>query len=159
VRVNVSCCSRSRQSPPGGTSSSVCFIFLLDSRLTTNHGVVAVLVGGRAIAWKATDASLDDTVVGVGGILGDALVVLVGCVDLLLDERVAWVIVVFMLVGCDLRLTTKHGCCVVVFVVVCVVAWKATNAALDDTVFGGGGVCDVLVVLVLANDLLEERQQ
>jgi len=51
----------------------------LDSRLTTKHDVVAVAVGlvvGGAIAWKATDASLNDTpVVGFGGVLGEALVV------------------------------------------------------------------------------------
>jgi len=47
----------------------------LDWRLTTEHGggtvVVVVVVGGgggvgRAIALKATDASVDDTVIGLG---------------------------------------------------------------------------------------------
>jgi len=39
--------------------------------------VVVVLVGGRAMALKATCASLDDTVDGIFGVLGDALAVLV----------------------------------------------------------------------------------
>jgi len=62
-------------------------IFLLrrDSRLTTKHGVVAVLGGDCAIAWKATDASMDDTVVGLG--LGDTLAVLVGRILLHREER------------------------------------------------------------------------
>eukprot|EP00532_Pseudo-nitzschia_australis_P006780 CAMPEP_0168173126 /NCGR_PEP_ID=MMETSP0139_2-20121125/5689_1 /TAXON_ID=44445 /ORGANISM="Pseudo-nitzschia australis, Strain 10249 10 AB" /LENGTH=164 /DNA_ID=CAMNT_0008090959 /DNA_START=207 /DNA_END=698 /DNA_ORIENTATION=+ len=54
----------------------------LDSRLITKHVgvavvivVVVVLVVGRAIAWKAIDASLEDTVVGFGGVIGDALVI------------------------------------------------------------------------------------
>ena len=55
------------------------------SRLTTKQGTVAVLGGGRAIAWKATDASMDDTVVGLG--LGDTLAVLVGRVLLYQEER------------------------------------------------------------------------
>jgi len=38
--------------------------------------LVAGLGGGRAIAWKATDPSMDYTVIGLG--LGDALAVLNG---------------------------------------------------------------------------------
>jgi len=53
----------------------------LDWRLTTKHGIVDVLCGGRAIAWRAMDASMNDTVVGV--CLGNALAVLVGRVLLL----------------------------------------------------------------------------
>jgi len=53
----------------------------LDSRLTTKHGIVDVLCGGRAIAWRAMDASMNDTMVGV--CLGNALAVLVGRVLLL----------------------------------------------------------------------------
>jgi len=61
------------------------FLFLRDSRLTTKQGVVAILGGGRAIAWEATDASMDDTVVGLG--LGDTLAVLVGRILLHREER------------------------------------------------------------------------
>jgi len=53
----------------------------LDSRLTTKHGIFDVLCGGHAIAWRAMDASMDDTMVGV--CLGNALAVLVGRVLLL----------------------------------------------------------------------------
>jgi len=59
----------------------------LDSRLTTKHGVVAVLVVGRAITWKAKDASLDDPVENV-------LAVRV-LVNLLLEEQGARFIFVF----------------------------------------------------------------
>jgi len=63
----------------------------LDSRLTAKHGggtvvvvVVVVVVVGRAIAWNATDASLDDTVDGIFGV--DVLVVRVRvCVRVLID--------------------------------------------------------------------------
>jgi len=49
--------------------------------------LVAGLGGGRAIAWKATDASMDDTVIGLGLGLGDALAVLIGCVLRHQEER------------------------------------------------------------------------
>ena len=40
--------------------------------------IVMGLGGGRAIAWKATDASMDDTVIGLGLGLGDTLAGLIG---------------------------------------------------------------------------------
>jgi len=64
-------------------------------RLTRNHvgvAVVVVLGGGCACARKATYASVNDTVDEIFGVLGDALAGLVRIS--LLEERVAWVIVV-----------------------------------------------------------------
>jgi len=67
----------------------------LDWRLTTKHvgGAVVVVVvvdgrgGGRAIALKATDASLDDTVDGMVGVMVEVLAVLVGRVLINLLEE------------------------------------------------------------------------
>jgi len=39
--------------------------------------MVVVFVGGRVIAWKATDASLDDTADGIFGVRADVCAVLV----------------------------------------------------------------------------------
>jgi len=69
---------------------------------------LVVLVVGRAIAWKATDASLDDT---VDGIVGVRVVLVVRVRVNLVEERQQQ--------GLDWRLTTKHvGGTVVVVVVV-----------------------------------------
>jgi len=126
--------------------------------LTTKHVggtvvvvVVVVVVVGRAIAWNATDASLDDMVNGIFGGMGDVLDGLVGrrrhcfqrrhCL-----RRRQWL---------GSRLTTKHGGGTVVVVVGRAIALKATDASLDDTV---DGIFDVvLAVLVLVVLVVEER--
>jgi len=59
----------------------------LDSRLTTKHVGVAVVVVGRAIAWKTTNASWNVTFGAVDGFVGvfvESLAVL-RPVDLLLE--------------------------------------------------------------------------
>jgi len=101
-------------------------------RLTAKHGGVDGLGDGRAIAWNATDASLDDTVDDT--------------VDGIFDVGVLAVRVLGVLVvverrqrGLDWGLTTKHvGGTVVVVVDSCgggrAIAWKAIDASLDDTV-------------------------
>jgi len=93
-------------------------VFCREWRLITKHGF-GVLVG-RAIAGKATGAMLDGTVDEIFGILGDALAVLV-LVNL---ERVARFVFVR-----DSRFTTKHG------VGGRAIAWKATDASVDDIIF------------------------
>jgi len=125
----------------------------LDWRLTTKHDggtvdvAVVVVGGGRAIALKATDASVDDTVDDtVDGIFDVVLAVLVVRV---VEER--------RQLGLDWRLTTKHDGGTVVVAVVAVdggraIALKATNASVDDTV---DGIFDV----VLAVRVVEERRQ
>ena len=101
-------------------------------RVTAKLGAVAVLVG-RAIALKATNASVDDT--------GD------DTMDGIFDVGVLAVLVVLLVVkerrqlGLDWRLTTKHGEVTVVVAVVvgdggCAIALKATDASADDTVIG-----------------------
>jgi len=81
----------------------VIVVFCREWRSTAKHGIVAGLGGGHAIAWKATVASVNDTVDEIFGVLGDALAVLV---NLLVEERVARVIVVFWW---EWRSTTKYG--------------------------------------------------
>jgi len=99
---------------------------------------------------------VDTVAVGGGdldglGVLMDARAVLV-LVNLLMEERVARIIVVFC---SELRLTTKHGFGVVL-VIGRAIAWKATGASLDDTVCGDG-VCDVLGVRLYRSSLLREE--
>jgi len=53
---------------------------------TTKQGFGVVVVV-RSIAWKSTNASMEEIVVGVGGVLGDVLVVLLCRVLLLPEER------------------------------------------------------------------------
>ena len=86
--------------------------------------------GGRAIALKATDSEVDDTVDGSFDVV---LAVLVGRRVSLLREK--------QLRGLDVRSTTKHVGGAVVGVVVVVgggvvraIALKATDALVDDTV-------------------------
>eukprot|EP00532_Pseudo-nitzschia_australis_P019010 CAMPEP_0168309714 /NCGR_PEP_ID=MMETSP0142_2-20121227/66425_1 /TAXON_ID=44445 /ORGANISM="Pseudo-nitzschia australis, Strain 10249 10 AB" /LENGTH=130 /DNA_ID=CAMNT_0008262453 /DNA_START=389 /DNA_END=781 /DNA_ORIENTATION=- len=91
------------------------------------HGGGTVVVVGRAISLKATDAALDDTVDGICDV--DVLAVLV--LGVLVVERRQR--------GLDWRLTTKHcGDTVVVGVVVGgvgrAIALKATDASVEDTV-------------------------
>jgi len=129
----------------------------LDWRLTTKHGEVTVVVavvvdgGGRAIALKATDASVDGTVDGIFDIV---LAVLVLVVLLVVEER--------RQLGLDWRLTTKHGEVTVVVAIVVggggrAIALKATDASADGTV---DGIFDVvLAVLVLVVPVGEERRQ
>ena len=97
--------------------------------MTTKHvgctvvAVVVVVGAGCAIAWQATDASVDDTVDGICDVVLAVLVVLV------VEER--------QQLGLDWRLTTKHVDGTVVVVVVgvgCTIALKATDASVDDTV-------------------------
>jgi len=118
--------------------------------LTTKHVGGTVVVGGgvgRAIALKATEASVDDT---VDGIFDVVLAILVLAVPVG-EER--------QQLGLDWRLTTKH-----VGGTVGVVggggggaiAWKATVASVDGT---GGGAVLVLVRVLVPVNLLEERQQ
>ena len=109
--------------------------------------VVDGLGGGCAIAWKATDASVDDAVddtvdgiFDVGGLAGRYRV------SLLREERRLRVL--------DVRLTAKHGDGTVVVVGAGrAIALKATDASVDDTV---DGIFDVglaglgLVVLSVA---------
>jgi len=116
----------------------------LDWRLATKHvGGTVVVVVGRAIAWKATDASLDDTVDEIFGVRVGVLAVCV-LVDLVvrglsnLPEEQQYR-------GWDLRLTTKRG---VVAVVVGLVI---------DTVVGD--VCDGLVVRRCLVSLLQEERR
>jgi len=47
-------------------------------RLTAKHVGGAVVVVGRAIAWKAIDASSDDTVNGIVDVMVNVLAVLAG---------------------------------------------------------------------------------
>jgi len=99
-------------------------------------GVAIAVVVGRAIACKATDASLDDIVFA-------GLVLLVNLLEkwLLLEERQKH--------GLDSRLTTKHGGVAVVVVLGDVgrtIVWKTIDASMNDTVCGDGWVCDVLVL-------------
>jgi len=136
----------------------------LESRLATKHiggtvvvVVVVVVVVGRAIALKATDASMDDTVDDtVDGIFDvGVLAVLVLVVPLVVEERRHR--------GLDWRLTTKHfGGTVVVVVVGRAIALEATdvsmdtgNDTVDDTV---DGIFDV-VLAVLGVLVVEERRQ
>jgi len=121
-----------------------------DSRLTTKHvgctvvAVVVVVGAGRAIALKATDASVDDTVDEIFGLR--VLVVGWGGVSLRREKRRV----------CDVRSTAKHGA--VAVLVGRAIAWKTTDALVDDIVDGIVGVRVVLVVRVRVN-LVEERQQ
>jgi len=107
----------------------------LDSRLTTKHGVVAVvvvLVVDCVISWKATGTSLDDTVDEIFGVRVD-----VDRVPPIREERVAR----FGFV-CDWRFTTKHGFAVVDVVVGRAIARKAMNESLDDTMIDASGVLE-----------------
>jgi len=131
----------------------------LDWRLTTKHGggtVVVVVVGGggggvgRAIALKATDASVDDTVNdSVDGIFDVVLAVLL---VLVVEER--------RQLGLDWRLTTKHvGGTVVVVVVIVVgraIALKATDASVDG-IFDGvlAGLGRVVLCVAVKSNLLK----
>jgi len=117
--------------------------------LTTKHvggTVVAVVVGaGRAIALKATDASVDDTGDGIFDV--GVLAVLVLVVLLVVEERRQR--------GLDWRLTTKNVSCTDVGVGGCAIALEATDASVDgtmDEIFGVLG--DTFAVLV---NRLEER--
>jgi len=47
-------------------------------RSTTKRSIVDGLGGGHAMAWKATDAALDDMVDGIFGGVVDGFAVLVG---------------------------------------------------------------------------------
>jgi len=105
----------------------------LDSRLTAKQGTVAGLGGGRAIAWKATVASVDGT--GGGAVL--VLVRVLVPVDLLEDQRHQ---------GLESRLTTKRlGGTVVVVVVGRAIAWKTTNASWNVTFGAVDGFVGVFV--------------
>jgi len=134
----------------------VIVVFCWEWRSTTKHGIVAGRGGGRAIAWKATVASVDDIVFAVlafGVLRGRVLVSL-------LEERRR------RRQGLDSRLTTKHGgvAVVVALGVDGAIAWKATDVSLDDTVDEIFVRVDVLAVLVLVRGLVlvnlpEERRQ
>jgi len=111
---------------------------------------LVVLVVGRAIAWMAIDASLDDTVDGIVSVGVDVFAVLVLVFP---EERRQQ--------GLDWRLTTKHvgGTVVVGGGAGRAIALKATNASVDDagddTV---DGIFDV-VLAVLGVRVVEERRQ
>jgi len=115
------------------------FGFVRDSRCTAKHSFA--VVAGRAIALKAMDESLDDTVCEGGGGVCDALVVWLSRFTLLWEERQR---------GLDSRLTTKHvgvPAVVVGVVVGRAIACKATDASWNDTVVDFGGVRgDALVI-------------
>jgi len=84
----------------------VIVVFCQEWRSTTKHVVVDGLGGSRAIACKATDALVDDTVDEIFGVLGNALAGLVNVS--LLEERVAWVIVC---VAARIKINNKAWCC------------------------------------------------
>ena len=120
----------------------------LDWRLTTKHGggtvdvTVGVFGGGRAIAWKATDASVDDAVDGIFDVVLAVLVVLV-------EE--------LRQLGLDWRLTTKHDGGTVVVVGGGggrAIALKATDASVDDT--GDDTVFVLGVAVNLQSNLLKQ---
>jgi len=120
------------------------FGFVRDSRCTAKHSFA--VVAGRAIALKAMDESLDDTVCEGGGGVCDALVVWLSRFTLLWEERQR---------GLDSRLTTKHG-------IVAglggsrAISWKAIVASVDDTVDGIFGVLEVARA-VLVNLLVKKQ--
>jgi len=128
----------------------------LDSRLTTKHGGVAVVValgGDCAIAWKATDVSLDDTVDVAVLVLafGVRKSLVFGS---LLEERRR------RRQGLDSRSTPKHGGVAVVVALGFddAIAWKATDVLLDDTGDKNFVRVDVLAGLVLVRGLVSRQR-
>jgi len=115
-------------------------------RLNAKHGAVAVaVVIVRAISWKAIDASLDDTVDGVFGVVDVLAVLVLVCVlGLVLGKRLEEQ----RRQGLDSRLTTKHVGVAIVLVVGRAIAWKATGASLDFIVCGGFGVLGNVLAVV-----------